>query len=124
MSTAGSNSVNWVPVWVGIGTWILFAVLSMAIARIILENLSISRFSQSAKRALYVAVVLFTSGMIGLAYLLPNAAINYSQIEDQNLRPSPFAAWTVYGGLALFVCGLLVGLVALTLEGILKLRRR
>lgn len=123
-SAPGDLGVNLVPVWVGIGTWILFAVLWVASARIILEKLSTSRVSQSAKRALYVAVVLFNSGVIGLAYLLPNAAIDFSQVEEQNLRPSLLATWIVYGGWGLLVGGVLVGLVALTLEGLLRLGRR
>jgi uncharacterized membrane protein YedE/YeeE len=111
-STPGDLGVNLFPVWVSFGAWILLVLLSVAIVRIILEKLSTSRFSQSAKRALYVAVVLLTSGMIGVAYLLPNAAIDFSQVEEQNLRPSLLATWIVYGGLALFVGGLLLGLGA------------
>ena len=111
-------------VWVFFGAWILFAVLSVAIASIILEKLGTSRFSQSIKRTLFVAILLLTIGVIAVTYLLPNAAIDFSQPKDQNRQPSLLATWIVYGGLALLVGGFLVGLVAFLVHWASALQQR
>lgn len=109
---------------VSFGSWILLAVLSVAIARIILEILKTSRFSQTIKRTLFVAILLLTIGVMGVTYLLPNAAINFSQVEDQGLRPSSFATWAVYGGFGLLVGGVLVGLGAFLVHWASALQQR
>lgn len=113
-----------VPVWVSFGAWILLAFLLVAVARVLLEHLSTSGLSQPIKLSVSVSIVLFISGIIAVSYILPNAAIDFSQVEDQYRPPSLLAIWAFYGGLVLFVGGLVVSFSALLVGGAIYFRRR
>jgi putative flippase GtrA len=116
--------INLVPVWVSFGAWILLAFLLVGVARVLLEHLSLSGLSQPLKQSVSVSIVLFISGIIAVSYILPNAAIDFSQVEDQNRPPSLLAIWAFYGGLVLLVGGLVVSFSALLVRGAIYSRRR